>query len=211
MNYLLTFLEGFASFISPCMLPMVPIYISYFAGKDEKQNGQSIINSIGFVLGFTISFVAMALLTSFLGTLLASYIKYIKIIFGVLIIILGLNYMKILKIKFLSKSYSHESKTQNINFFRAILFGLLFSISYTPCVGAFLASALLMITGKQDLIKGLLLILSYSLGLGIPFIISALIIDKLKSTFNFIKKHYAVIEKISGILLIIMGFYVIFF
>ena len=97
MEYIFTFLEGIASFISPCILPMLPIYISYFVGKEEKKTSKAVINSIGFVLGFTIVFLILSIFASQLGTLVSQYIKYIKIIFGIIIILLGLSYMEIIK------------------------------------------------------------------------------------------------------------------
>ena len=211
MDYLFTLFEGIASFISPCMLPLLPIYLSYFAGKDNKSTKKTMINSIGFVLGFTITFIILAILASSIGVIISSYIKYIKIIFGIIIIVLGLNYMNILKINFLNKTKDFKKKSKDVNFFKTLLFGILFSVSYTPCIGTFLSSALLLVVKQQDILKGILLMLVYSLGLGLPFIISAVIIDKLKGMFEFIKKHYNVIEKVSGIVLIIMGIYIIFF
>ena len=210
MDYLLIFIEGIASFISPCMLPMLPIYISYFAGDKDKKTYETIINSCGFVLGFTIVFVLLAMLANTVGTIVAPIIRYLKIFFGILIIFLGLNYMEIIKIKVLNRSATLNRKMNNINFLKAICFGMLFSVSWTPCVGAFLSSALLLIASESNLIKGITLVLLYSLGLGMPFIISAFLIDKLKSTFDFIKKHYDVVKKISGIVLIIMGIYIMF-
>ena len=103
MDYILTFLEGIASFISPCLLPMVPIYISYFIGEDDNSNKKAILNSIGFVLGFTTIFILLAIFASKLGIIISENIKYIKIIFGIVIIILGLNYMEIFNIKFLQR------------------------------------------------------------------------------------------------------------
>ena len=208
MEYVFTFLEGVASFISPCMLPMIPIYVSYFVGKEEKKSSKAIINSIGFVIGFTLVFVAMAVLASSFGNLLNSIIKYAKILFGILIIILGLNYMDVFQIGFLNKTKGINNDLKNINFIKALLFGMIFSISWTPCVGAFLSSALLLIAKEQNIIKGIMLILVYSFGLGIPFVISAVFIDKLKTTFDFIKKHYGIIKKISGAILILMGIYI---
>ena len=101
--------------------------------------------------------------------------------------------------------------TKNFNFLKAILFGILFSVSWTPCIGTFLSSALLLIAREQDIIKGIILMLLYSIGLGIPFIISAILIEKLKNVFNFIKKHYDIIKRISGVILIGAGVYMIFF
>ena len=211
MDYLFTFIEGIASFISPCVLPMLPIYISYFIGEDNKKVSKAVINSIGFVLGFTIVFIVLSILASRLGGIISNNIKYVKILFGIIIILLGLNYMEILKIKLLNKTKGINKKVKDLNFFKALIFGMLFSISWTPCIGTFLASALLLIAKNQDMLKGILLMLIYSVGLGIPFIISAVLLEKLKEVFNFIKKHYDIIKKISGVILIIMGIYMIFF
>jgi len=209
MEYIFTFLEGIASFISPCLLPMVPIYISYFIGEDNKKS-RKVINSIGFVLGFTIIFLILSIFASKFGSLILEEIKYIKILFGILIIILGFNYMGILKFDFLNKTKGIKLNTDNFNFFRAILFGILFSISWTPCIGTFLSSALMLIATNQNTIKGIILMLIYSLGIGIPFIISVILIERLKTMFNFIKKNYNIIKIISGIILILMGIYIIF-
>lgn len=211
MDYVFTFIEGFASFISPCVLPMLPIYISYFIGEDNKKVSKAVINSIGFVLGFTLIFILLSILASNFGGIISDNIKYVKIIFGIIIIILGLNYMDLIKIKFLNKSKGTNKKVKNLNFIKSMLFGMLFSISWTPCIGTFLASALLLIAKNQDMLKGVLLMIVYSVGLGIPFIISAALLEKLKEVFNFIKKHYDIIKKISGVILIIMGIYMIFF
>ena len=211
MDYLFTFIEGIASFISPCVLPMLPIYISYFIGEDNKKVSKAVINYIGFVLGFTIVFIVLSILASRFGGIISNNIKYVKILFGIIIILLGLNYMEILKIKFLNKTKGINNKVKDLNFFKSMIFGMLFSISWTPCIGTFLASALLLIAKNQDMVKGILLMLVYSIGLGIPFIISAVLLEKLKEVFDFIKKHYDIIKKISGVILIIMGIYMIFF
>lgn len=211
MDYIFTFLEGIASFISPCILPMLPIYISYFIGKDNKNTSKAVLNASGFVLGFTIIFLILSIFASQLGSLISGSIKYIKIIFGIIIILLGLNYMEVLKLKFLNKSKEIKADTKNLNFIKALAFGAIFSISWTPCIGTFLSSALLLIASEQNIIKGILLMLVYSIGLGIPFILSVVLIEKLKEMFNFIKRNYDKIKKISGIILIIMGIYMVFF
>ena len=207
MEYLFTFIEGIASFISPCLLPMVPIYMSYFAGKDDKKISKTIINASGFAFGFTTIFILLAVFASKLGIIISENIKYIKIVFGIVIIILGLNYMGIFNIKFLNKTNIKKANTKNLNFINSFIFGLLFSISWTPCIGTFLSSALLMVARQQEMFKGILLMIVYSIGLGIPFIISAVLIEKTKEVFNFIKKNYGIVKKISGIILIIMGIY----
>lgn len=210
MEFLFTFLEGIASFISPCVLPMLPIYISYFAGKEDSKTSRALLNSIGFVIGNTIIFILFAIIASYAGALALRIQKYIKILFGVVIIILGLNYMGILKIKFLNKEIRINKKIDDFTFFKTILFGMMFSISWTPCIGSFLGSALLLIANKQNILQGILLMLVYSIGFGIPFIISAVLIEKLKNFYNLIKKNYKTIKIISGVILIVMGVYVIF-
>ena len=211
MDYIFTFLEGIASFISPCILPMLPIYISYFLGKDNKKTSKAVINSIGFVLGFTIIFILLSIFASSFGGVISENIKYFKIIFGIVIILLGLNYMELIKINFLNRTKMANKSGKDLNFIKAIVFGMLFSISWTPCIGTFLSSALLLIAKNQDMVKGIMLMIVYSIGLGIPFIISAALLEKLKEVFDFIKKHYGIIKKISGLILIIMGLYMIFF
>ena len=205
MMYLLLFLEGLASFISPCVLPMLPLYLSYLTAKDDNK---VVKNSIGFILGFTITFVILGLLSSTIGIYLTTYMDYIKIVFGLFIVLLGLNYMNLIKLPFINKESKINFKFKNKNFFEALLFGLVFSITWTPCVGVFLGTALMQVMEKGDIILGMISLLMYSLGLAIPFIISAIFIKKLNN-FEFIKKHYNIIINISGIILIVFGFYMI--
>lgn len=211
MIYILTFLEGIASFISPCILPMIPIYVSYFVGKNTEKTSKAITNAIGFVFGFTIVFLTLSIFASSVGSVLNKYIQYIKVLFGIVIIILGLNYMDIVKIKFLNMRKQIKADIKDFNFIKALVFGILFSASWTPCVGTFLSSALLLIAKEQNVFKGILLIIIYSIGLGIPFIISVAFIEKLKKLFNVIKNNYQKIKVVSGAILIIMGIYMIIF
>ena len=210
MEYFLTFLEGIASFISPCLLPMLPIYISYFSGSDSEKN-KALKNSIAFVSGFSLIFIILAILSNLMGIFLTQYLKYIKYVFGVLIIFLGLNYMEVFKLNLFSKFKRFKSDVKDMGIVKAFIFGIMFSISMTPCVGTFLSSALLLIANQDSLLKGTILIVLYCLGLGIPFIISSLLIDKLKNVFNVIKKNFKKVKIISGIILIIMGIYLILF
>jgi len=172
---------------------------------------KSILNSLGFIFGFTLIFLMLSIFASHLGGFLSENMKYIKILFGIVMILFGLNYMELLKINLLNKTHTMKFETKNLNFWKALLFGMIFSISWTPCVGVFLSSALLLIAKSQDLLKGISLILIYSIGLGIPFLFSTILIEKIKGVFQVIKKNYNIIRKISGILLIGMGIYTIFF
>ena len=211
MNYLFTFLEGIASFISPCILPLLPVYISYFAGKDEKKVSKAVINSIGFVIGFSVVFILLGVFASTFGNFISNKIQYLKIIFGIIIILLGLNYMEIINIKILNYSSGINRKYDNLNLIKSILFGIIFSVSYTPCVGTFLSSSLLLITSENSFMQWIILMSLFSLGLGLPFIISAFLIEKMKNVFDIIKNNYKIIKIFSGVLLIFMGVYMIFF
>lgn len=201
MEYLITFLEGITSFISPCILPMIPIYISYFAGNMNKKS-VTLLRAAAFVLGFTIVFCLLGVFAGTIGTVLIEYQNTVNIICGIIVIILGLSFLGVVNIPFLKG----VNKGQNIkSVLSAFLFGIIFSINLTPCVGAFLGSALMLASTSGTVLKGMFLLLTYSLGLGIPFIASAILIDKLTNAFNFIKKHYKVINIVCGIFLIIIG------
>lgn len=204
MQYFISFLEGIITFISPCLLPMLPIYISYFAGGGERKIKKTVTNALGFVLGFTIVFVAMGALAGTIGSFLTKYQTAVNIVSGLVVIFFGLNFLGVLKLNLFRGSNS-SIDTDHLGFFSSILFGLVFSVGWTPCVGAFLGSALMLASQQGHVLTGVLMLLCYSLGLGIPFLLSALLIDQLKSAFNLIKRHYWVINQISGILLLIIG------
>ncbi len=204
MEYIITFIEGIASFISPCVLPVIPIYISYF-GIKSKSIKKSLLNSIGFVSGFSIIFILMGVFASTLGKFIHRYSNYMNIIFGLFLIIIGLNYIGLIFIKFLNKSKGIKQENKDFNFITSVLFGIIFSLSWTPCVGAFLSSALILASTTGSVIKGTILLLLYSLGLAVPFVVTTLFLEKLKKTFDFIKKHYNIINKISGSILFIFG------
>ena len=204
MQYIISFLEGIITFISPCLLPMLPIYISYFAGGDTKNTKKTLTCAFGFVLGFTTVFVSLGALAGTLGSLLKEHQTLVNVLSGIVVIFFGLNFLGILKIN-LFKGHNSSFNTDNLNFFTSLLFGIIFSIGWTPCVGAFLGSALMLASQQGQTLVGMLMLLAYSLGLGIPFILSAVLIHKLKSAFDFIKKNYTLINTLSGIFLIIVG------
>ncbi len=241
MDYLMTFLEGFLSFISPCVLPMVPIYITYLIGdasktkettktdetdedvnlnkdkitdediKEEKTSNKRLyLNSLFFILGFTIVFMLLGVFSSAIGGVLVKYKTYINIGFGVILLILGLNFLGVLKIGFLNKEKKIKKEVKSFNTITSFVFGLLFAAGWTPCVGPFLASAMIRAADSGTILNGVILLLLYALGIGIPFFLSAVFLAQLQSTFNFIKKHYDIINKISGVLIIILGILKIF-
>ncbi|MCI9016656.1 MAG: cytochrome c biogenesis protein CcdA [Clostridia bacterium] len=207
MEYIMSFIEGVVTFISPCLLPMLPIYISYFAGqnKDETTNKYVIKNALGFILGFTIVFILLGAFASSIGVFIKKYNQILNIIFGIIVILFGLNFMELIKIPFINKTKKININIENKGFLSSILFGIIFSVGWTPCIGTFLGSALMLATVKAHVLEGILMLLCFSIGLGIPFFISALLIDKLKTTFDFIKRNYKVINRISGGFLVIIG------
>ena len=204
MQYIISLLEGIITFISPCLLPMLPIYVSYFAGGGKRETKKTLLCASGFVLGFTIIFVCMGALAGTFGSFLKEYEKIVNIILGLIVILFGLNFLGVLKIN-IFKGNNVNFDTSNLGFFSSILFGIIFSIGWTPCVGAFLGSALMLASSRGHVIEGIGMLLCYSIGLGIPFIISAILIDRLKTTFDFIKKNYNSINRVSGGFLILVG------
>lgn len=204
MQYFISFLEGIITFISPCLLPMLPIYISYFAGGTEQRTKKTVINALGFILGFTVVFTAMGALAGTLGSFLIKYQTIVNIVCGAVVILFGLSFLGVLRIN-LFKGMQGTVETDNMGFLSAALFGMVFSVGWTPCVGAFLGSALMLASTQAHMVKGVLMLLCYSLGLGIPFLISAVLIDKLKGAILFIKKNYQIINRICGVFLVIVG------
>lgn len=204
MTYFITFLEGIITFISPCLLPMLPIYLSYFAGgnPDESQ-GTVLKNAVGFVLGFTIVFVAMGAFAGSTGALLRQYQTAVNLVSGLLVILFGLNFLGLFNLN-IFKGTRGFSQTHEMGFLSALLFGLIFAVGWTPCVGAFLVRPYAGLPAGSAL-QGILLLLCYSAGLGIPFLASALLIQSLKSAFGWIKAHYGIITKLSGLLLVLVG------
>ena len=204
MQYFISFLEGIITFISPCLLPMLPVYISYFMGGEENKN-KALKNSLGFVLGFTVVFVSLGIFASTFGVFLSKFQTAVNIISGLIVILFGLNYMGILRIGILNKSAKIDFKPKNLGFFSSFQFGIVFSIGWTPCVGAFLGSALILASQQGSIVQGIFMLLAYSVGLAIPFVLSAVMIDKMKGALDFVKRNYKIINIISGAFLVVMG------
>lgn len=206
MDYLISFLEGIITFISPCLLPMLPVYLSYFAGQNHVDKRKATLkNALGFVLGFTIVFVTLGAFAGVLGNVLRQYSMVVNIIAGLVVILFGLNFMGLIRLPWINSNRQTEMKSAPTGFWSSVLFGLIFAIGWTPCVGAFLGSALMLAASSGESLKGILMLLSFSLGLGVPFVASALLIDRLKSTFAFIKRNYRIINLISGAFLVVVG------
>ena len=201
MDFFITFLEGVISFISPCMLPMLPIYVSYFAGGADKKR-QVFARALSFIVGFTLVFSLLGLFAGTLGGFLAKYQSAVNIVSGIIVIIFGLSYLEVIHLPFFKGMSKKHSANTCIS---AFLFGVVYSVSLTPCIGAFLGSALMQAAQAGTALRGTLLLVTYSLGMGLPFLISAVLLSELAGAFNFIKKHYKVINTVCGIFLIVVG------
>lgn len=204
MQYLISFIEGIVTFISPCLLPMLPVYISYFAGGGQRSTARTLKCASGFVLGFTLVFVALGALAGTVGSFLARFQTAVNIVSGLIVMLFGLNYLGLLKLN-LFRGAGSSVDTANMNFFTAMAFGIAFSIGWTPCVGVFLGSALMLAGQQGSAMVGILMLLCYSAGLGVPFLISAVLIEQLKNAFVFIKRNYEIINIICGGLLVLIG------
>ena len=201
MQYLITFLEGLISFISPCMLPMLPLYVSYFAGG-EKNRTRTAVRAAAFVLGFTVTFMLLGLFAGSLGVILNRYRTAVNIVTGALVILFGLSYLEVIRLPFFT-GMKRMGQVKSVS--GAFLFGLIYSVSLTPCVGAFLGSALMLASSAGSAGMGVVLLLCYSLGLGVPFVISAMLLERLGDVFGFIKRNYRTVNAVCGGFLILLG------
>lgn len=203
MQYVIAFLEGVVTFLSPCLLPMLPVYLSYFAAGGPRTARRTLAGALGFVAGFTAVFVALGALAGTLGGLLRQYQTLVNLVCGGVVILFGLNFLGVLHLDLFHGSAARAP--QGGGFWQSAVFGAVFSVGWTPCVGAFLGSALMLASQQGHVLQGMGMLLVYSLGLGVPFILSAVLIDSLRSALDWVKQHYKLINGISGGLLILTG------
>lgn len=210
--FALIFAEGLLAFLSPCILPMIPIYLLYLGGSETKEKTVTrlVVNTLGFIVGFSLVFVFLGATASALGSLVVENRLLLQRVGGVVVIVFGLNYLGVLRIGFLNRTRAMGAETKNLRFWSSLLFGAAFSLGWTPCLGAFLGTALLVASNADTLYQGMGLLLTFSLGLGIPFLITAVLWNKLQNTFGFIKRNLQVIQIISGVLLIVVGLLLLF-
>ncbi len=202
MEYLVTALEGISSFLSPCMLPLLPVYLSYFAGE-SKQKSKTFLRALCFVLGFSAVFSLLGLFAGSLGALLAKYRNAVNIVSGLVVIMFGLSFLDVIRLPFFKGLKPAGRKLGSAA--AAFLFGVVYSVSLSPCVGAFLGSALALAAGSGTALRGVTLLLTYAAGLGVPFLLSAVLLDKFKGAFSKLKQHFKVINRVCGVFLIVVG------
>ncbi len=217
MGFFIAFIGGILTFISPCILPLVPIYIAYITGisaqelkENKSQNRKIFFNSLLFVLGFTVVFIVLAILLFIFSISLGSMRIWLSRIGGLIIVIFGLHLTGIFNLKFLNFQLKPQIEKKESSFFTSFLMGIAFGSGWTPCVGPILSGILLLSTQSSKLLISILQLITYSIGIGIPFIITGIFLNRMLFLINFFKMHAKKIEIISGVFLIILGITVSF-
>ena len=200
---------GLISFLSPCVLPLIPGYISYISGQalDEiiKDNKSVLLKTIFFSIGFSIVFISFGITASFIGKLLISYSNQLRIIAGIIIILFSLQFIGLINLKILNSETRFFTKNYNDNLIFPIIVGAAFGFGWTPCIGPVLGSILALAAIEENITKGILLLSFYSLGLAIPFIISGVLIDKFLFFSKSFRKYISTITKVGGAILLLTG------
>lgn len=213
-------LAGFLSFVSPCVLPLIPGYLSFISGvsieemsardKAQAHLWKVVINTIFFVMGFSLVFVLLGASATSIGSLLGRYMDVFNKVAGVVVFIFGLHVMGILRIKALNYEKRFHTGQKKTGVVGSVVIGIAFAFGWTPCIGPILGTILALAAQQNSLNHGIMLLLFYSAGLGIPFILTALLFNYLIGAFGFIKRHFQMVEIISGGLLMLVGVLIFF-
>ena len=206
----IAFLAGFISFLSPCVLPLIPGYISYISGTSfdklvEEKKNLIVIKTVFFTLGFSFVFIALGSTASFIGNFFLSNSEIFRIIAGIIIIFFSLQLLGIINFKFMNKDIRIFTNRYSHNLAFPLLVGVAFGFGWTPCIGPILGSILTLAAIEENLNKSILLLSFYSLGLAIPFIISGILIDKFLFFSKNFRKYTSTIIKVGGIILLLTG------
>ncbi len=215
VSLLMAFGAGLVSFFSPCILPLIPVYIMYMTGvslEDELENRRSlaVTRTLGFVLGFTIIFMIMGTSASFIGRIFVRNKEVFSKISGGIIIFFGLSMMGIIKFDFFKSAGKLKAPKKMKNWFSSVLMGMAFAAGWTPCFGPILGSILIYAGGSDTLGKGVFLLLVYSIGMAIPFILTALFINTFNKLMLKGEKFIEYIPKIGGFIMLVFGLLVFF-
>ena len=207
----LLFFEGLLAFVSPCMLPMLPVYLMYLAAETEHGKKASIVNTIGFVCGFTLIFMALGATATAIGTAMQEHRVLLQRVSGAVILIFGLHFLGIFKIGFLDVEKKIDLNLQKRGgIIGALIFGAVFSLGWSPCLGPFLGSALMLASSSNTVLKGVFYLFVFSMGLGVPYILAAVFFTNIKGLFQWLKKHGRQIKIVSGLVLVFAGLAMIF-
>ncbi len=208
-TFSLAFMAGIISFLSPCVLPLIPAYISYISGTSVKQLAEKknlvLIKTIFFTLGFSLVFITLGSAASYLGKFFLNNSLTLRIIAGIIIIFFSLQFIGIINFKFMNKDLRIFTNNYSNNLFFPLLLGAAFGFGWTPCIGPVLGSILVLATIEESFNKSLLLLSFYSLGLAIPFVVSGVLINKFLFFSKNFKKHILLITKIGGFILLLTG------
>lgn len=206
---------GLISFLSPCILPLVPSYLAFITGVSIEElsledslrqvRKKVVVNSLMFILGFSLIFIALGASATILGKFLARNIRWFEIVGGALVILFGLHFTGIFRLRFLDREKKIHLRKKPLGYLGTVLVGVAFGAGWTPCVGPILGSILTVAATTQNVVKGIVLLAFYSLGIGLPFFISGLILHKFFEYFQSIRKYFKVITIVGGILLIVVG------
>lgn len=216
INFFIVFIEGLLSIFSPCILPILPIYLSMLSNssiedmKDSKfRRGLLFKNTLFFTLGVSVTFFILGSSINILGTFLNTNKNFIMVIGGLIIIIMGLFYIGVINVSFLNKERRFNVDSDNMSPISAFILGFTFSFGWTPCIGPILASVLIMASTESNILTSNILILVYTIGFILPFIVASLFYNKLYKKFDKIKNYIPIIKKISGGIIIIAGIFML--
>lgn len=219
MTMWMAFTAGFISFLSPCVLPLIPSYVGFITGMsfEDLTNDQdrqrvlktTIVTSLLFILGFSLVFVLLGATATVVGSSLNRYQDVLRWVGGTLVIILGVHFTGLINIKFLQVEKRVHLRNRPLGYLGAVLIGMAFAAGWTPCIGPILGSILMVAATQTEIMKGVLLLAIYSLGFGIPFFLSAVALNKFLTTYKKLSRHIPKFIVASGILLIIIGILII--
>jgi cytochrome c-type biogenesis protein len=213
ISIFMAFLAGVVSFLSPCVLPLVPAYLSYISGvsiedissSDRSGTAKVFTGTLAFVIGFSLVFISFGASASWIGRFFSSNIGILSKVGGAIVIIFGLHLIGVFRIPFLYREKRYHSSTQPASLFGSLLVGVAFAFGWTPCIGPILAGILAYAGTQETVREGVILLSFYSLGLGVPFLLTGMGVSRFLSVFDVIKRHFRAIEITSGVLLIIVG------
>lgn len=219
ITILTSFVAGLISFLSPCVLPLVPGYISIISGftldqlkvqsRSPSLTRAVVLNSVMFIAGFSLTFITLGASATWIGQILLSKLTLLYRIAGIVIIIFGLHLLGIFKINFLYRDKRFHQVAKPRGFMGAFVLGLAFAFGWTPCIGPILAGVLAIASTEQTVTSGVVLLIAYSLGLGIPFLLTSLALNRFLRFYGRFKQHFRVVEVVSGALVTAVGILVL--
>jgi cytochrome c-type biogenesis protein len=215
MSVLVVFTAGIFSFLSPCVLPLIPSYLSFLSGVSLEEMRSStmqgdirrrvVLNSLFFIFGFSIGFISLGASASYLGSLFVGYRTFIRTLGGILITVVGLYLIGVFKIPFLERYLQFNLKGKPTGYFGSVLVGITFALAWTPCVGPILGAVLTLAGTSAEVDRGMLLLATYAAGLGLPFFLSALAMNSFFQFSQSFRRYIRAVHVTAGVLLLIVG------